>query len=54
MLGGVHEVAKVTALGMSAAFNWVGLQGSNLVKRCRVSGATVIHVGASVCPSVCL
>ena len=34
---------------MSVAFDWIGLQGSYLVKRCRVSGATVIFVGASVC-----
>ena len=39
---------------MSVAFNWVGSQGLNLVNRCSASGATVIHVGASVCLFVCL
>ena len=34
---------------MSVAFDWLGPQGTNLVKSCGMSGATVIHVGVSVC-----
>ena len=41
-------------LGMSVAFNCIGFQGSNLANGCRTSGATVLHVGASVCLSGCL
>ena len=41
-------------LGIKVAFDWIGFQGSNLVKGCRVSGAINIHVGASVCLSGCL
>ena len=39
---------------MSVAFDLVGPQGLHLVKSCGLSGATVIHVGASVCLFECL
>ena len=39
---------------MSVAFDWVGSLGWNLVKTCRVSGATVIQVCVSVHLSECL
>ena len=39
---------------MCVAFDWVGISGSKLVERCRVSGATVIQVCASVCLLECL
>ena len=36
-------------LRICVAFNCVGISGSKLVERCRVPGATVIQVCASVC-----
>ena len=39
-------------LGMILAFDSVGLQGWNLVGKCRVNGATVMHGCASMCLSV--
>ena len=41
-------------LRMCVAFDWVGISGSKLVERCRVPGATVMQVCASVCLLGCL
>ena len=41
-------------LRMCVAFDWVRISGSKLVERCKVSGATVMHVCASVCLLRCL
>ena len=41
-------------LRMCVAFDWVRLHGWKLVERCRVSGATVLQVCASVCLLGCL
>ena len=41
-------------LGMSVAFDWLEPQGWNLVRTCRVSGATVVYGCASVCMLLCL
>ena len=39
---------------MCAAFDWVGIPGWKLVEWCRMSGATVMQVCASVCLLGCL
>ena len=41
-------------LRMNVAFDWLGIFVSKLVERCRVFGATVMQVCASVCLLGCL
>ena len=39
---------------MYVAFDWIGISRSKFVERCRVSGATIMQVCASVCLLGCL